>query len=209
MQGIVIKRIQFLENDLLVNILCNEGGNIQAVARGGQKFESKMAAHLEPLNLINVDLIVGKKLNYIRNIYSVKCFCELKANIELIDIAMRAIFFINKIIKPNIENPKVLYLLFELLSILDNTELSSKIDKKLLLHLFLYKLHFIESLLPEEQDYNTYCLNEKLNSSSITYADLNRIIKDKNLATLIHIPHVKGTITALNNYSSYFENCFV
>ncbi len=204
MQGIILKRAAFREHDLLVSILCDTKGNIEAVVRGGQKFKSKMAAHAEPLNLVYFDTIEGKKLSYIHSIFSLKCFCNIKENLEHLDIAMQAIFFISKIIKPSIKSPKALYLLIELLTILDNISQTQKLNIQSMFNIFLLKLHSIEGLIPQKNDYSDFCLQYKINTYVNTFNELLIIISKYNLIYLANLNLDKEKNNLLNNLNTYF-----
>lgn len=205
MRGIVITRQAFRENDLLVLILCENTGIIEVVARGAQKFESKMASHLEPLNLVSIDIAPGKKLSYIINIYSISCFCDLKENFKRLSIALEAVFFINKVMKRNIWNYEVFILLLELLMLLNNVKNKIIISSELLLNIFVFRLHALESLLLERKEYYSFCANFKLNAFDKEYEVIKKIIIKHRLIELLSFRFNERQLQILNNNYKYFK----
>lgn len=59
-KGIVLVRRNIGEADRLLSIFTEDLGKIKVVAKGSRRIKSKMAPHIEPLNIINLQLVEGK-----------------------------------------------------------------------------------------------------------------------------------------------------
>ncbi|MCX6799603.1 MAG: DNA repair protein RecO [Candidatus Falkowbacteria bacterium] len=177
MRGIILDRIKYKENDLKITILTDEIGKTELIVRSGQKSNSKMAAHVEPLNLVRLDIIQGKQINYVKNVYSVECFCELKSNISKINIASKAIFFIKKNIKENDFSLKILLFLYNFLSFLDSYK--DEVNEKPL-NIFFLKVLISESLMPEYSVFKTRVIDRLYDSPvniDFIYSNLIKLIE--------------------------------
>lgn len=155
MRGVVLRRDFFREHDLRVVVLSEEIGKIEVIARGAAKFESKMAAHLEPFNVVSFDVVRGRMLQYFRGVFCIECFCEIKEDLKLVDLASRAIFFTNHFVKEEQACSGVFDLLVEALFVLNNC---GEVDVLFFIELYLVKLCEIESLLPDEGRLFEYCV---------------------------------------------------
>lgn len=60
--GIILKRRNIGEADRLLFIFTEELGKVTAVGRGLRKIKAKLAGHLEPFSLTNLQLIKGRNL---------------------------------------------------------------------------------------------------------------------------------------------------
>jgi len=82
--GIVIDRVNYREKDLLVNFFSFDRGLMKLVARGAKKINSKLAGHLEPMNLIEAMVVRGKGFNYLGTALNKNCFLNIKKDFEKI-----------------------------------------------------------------------------------------------------------------------------
>jgi len=59
-KGIILVRKNIGEADRLLSIFTEDLGKIKVVAKGSRRIKSKMAPHIEPLNIISLQLVEGK-----------------------------------------------------------------------------------------------------------------------------------------------------
>ena len=77
-KAIILKREAFLENNSRVFIYSQNFGKLDLVARGTQKISSKLAGHIEPLNLCEIMIIKGKQYNYLGSALCENSFLNIK-----------------------------------------------------------------------------------------------------------------------------------
>ncbi len=162
-QGIVLKRIDWRENDLLVNIYTKDYGKIKAICKGGKNINSKMAAHLEPFSLVDLFLIKSNNLEKIAGAVCLSNFSEIKNNLEKIYYTSQAINLVNKTIKQGKKDEKVFNLLKNYLIILKSSYNFSKDKYEFLFSIFILKFLSILGYMPEL--YNCVICKRKLEPS--------------------------------------------
>ncbi len=63
LSAIILKREVFREDDLLITCYSHERGKVVVQARGGRKIKSKLAGHVEPVSLSNLEVVRGKQID--------------------------------------------------------------------------------------------------------------------------------------------------
>lgn len=159
LKAIVLKRSDFRENDSLITIYSRERGKLDLVVRGAKKATSKLSAHIEVLNEVELMVVVGKNLNYVGGTKSVNCFGRIKQDFSKLQIVGEAIRIFDKAIKPEFQDVDVFALLESFLLIVNQGEISfllkSSIDSndfseyQLVLYIFLLKLLALLGYRPE------------------------------------------------------------
>ncbi len=101
-KAIIIGRDDFKENDLIVLLYTQEFGKLKLIAKGAKKFNSKLAAHVEPISLSEI-LIVRSRSNFdylaaARNIY---LFKSVKEDWDKMKIIGEIFSIFNKSVKFN------------------------------------------------------------------------------------------------------------
>lgn len=81
-EGIIIKRSNFGESSLLLDIYTKDYGKVEAVARSARKAKGKLKGHLELF--LNVDLILahGRNIDTITSSLAIESFSYLRNNLE-------------------------------------------------------------------------------------------------------------------------------
>lgn len=110
--AIVLKRQDYRENDSLVVFYTQEYGKQTLIARGTKRSNSKLAGHIEPLNLVNLMIVPGKGRDYAAGISTKNAFLDLKDNINSLHWAFLAISWFLKLI-PESEDDKRLFMLLQ------------------------------------------------------------------------------------------------
>ena len=96
--AIVLKRQDYRENDSLVVFYTKEYGKQVLIARGTKKQSSKLAGHIEPLNLVNLMIVNGKGRNYVGGISSKQSFLDLKEDLNNLHWAFLGISWLIQLI---------------------------------------------------------------------------------------------------------------
>ena len=219
-KAIILNRKPFRESDLSVTVYSAEIGKQILVARGAKKFRSKAAAHLEPICLTEIMVVRGKQFDYIGSAVSDNCFIKIKENLEKIEAAGRAVFWLNKLVKEGESDQQIFELLKEYLETLDKINL--KIESESFANFFILKL--LENLgyrpelhqcvlcknkiLPGGNSYNflksgLVCKSCSKTENFLTVSDdcikLLRVILDKKFAILNNIKASESLIIETKN----------
>lgn len=137
-KAIILNRKPFRESDLSVTVYSFERGKQALVARGAKKFRSKVAAHLEPLCLSEIMVVRGRQFDYVGSAISDNCFIKIKENLEKLEAAGKAVFWLNKLIKEEESDIKIFELIKEYFDVLEQVDL--KLESKLFANFFALKL---------------------------------------------------------------------
>ena len=131
-------------------------GKLELVAKGSKKNNSKVAAHIEPLNLVDIMVVSGKQFNYIGSAISRNCFINIKNDFNKVIIACEGIRIFNKLIKSEYADEKIFYLLKNFLLYLNSNNYSKNIIN------FSFKLKLISLLGYKPELYNCVYCNKKI-----------------------------------------------
>lgn len=185
---IILGRTAFREHDSKVIVYSLDKGKLDLVARGAKKIKSKLAAHLEPLNLTEIMVVRGKQFDYIGAASSQNCFRSIKEDLAKLVVAGKAINIFNKLVKAEEVDKEIFSLLKEFLEILDSRDL--KINNGLEADFFNLKL--LTQLGYKPELYNCVICNNKItpnkNSFDLAKGGLicNRCLNNKkdNILTI-------------------------
>lgn len=177
-RAIVLQREPFRERDSRVVVYSLEQGKLELVARGTKKILSKLAGHLEPLNLVELMIVKGRQLNYVGAVTSAASFPTIKNDLDKIFLVGAAIKQFNSLIKDNEADPVVFYLLQDFLVAANVAQVTGE-QVKLLAIAFSIKLI---KLLGYEPDFSKKIIYERVKDKKklITSASL---IKNYSLLT--------------------------
>ncbi|MDD5071775.1 MAG: DNA repair protein RecO [Patescibacteria group bacterium] len=157
-KAIILGRTNFREYDSRTIIYSLDKGKLDLVVRGAKKIKSKLAAHLEPLNLTEVMVVAGKQFDYIGAADSQNCFANIKNDLAKLAAAGKAVNFFNKFVKPEEADKEIFFLLKDFLESLDSRGL--KISSDLLTSFFTFKILAQLGYGPEL--YNCVICNNKI-----------------------------------------------
>lgn len=136
--AIILKRQPFRERDSRILAYSREHGLLDLIARGTTRAGSKLAGHIEPLSLVQLMVVPGRRYNYVGGASQTKPFYHLKSDYEKTRVAGRAINELSKIVKPGITDKFLFNQLKDFLLILDSTQ--PKISLDLMQHIFLLQV---------------------------------------------------------------------
>jgi len=135
-EAIILKRDLFRESDSRVFVYTPDRGKIEVVARGTQKPGSKLVAHIEPFNSVDLMVVLGKNRKYIGSVISNNCYSLIKNDFNKVSWAGTAFNIFNSLVREDSPDPDLFYLLKEFLSAI--SEASGK--EELYAHYFYLKL---------------------------------------------------------------------
>ena len=154
-KAIILRREPFNENDSRVFVYTENFGKLNLVARGTQKLSSKLASHIEPLNLCEAMIVKGKNYDYLGSIISENIFIEIKNNYRKVEAAGETVKIFNEIIKENEADKNIFELLKKFLTVLNDKEVKDYFVFKILKSTFILKLIFLlgyNPLLADEKE---------------------------------------------------------
>jgi DNA repair protein RecO (recombination protein O) len=138
-KALVLSRRPYKEVDSRVVVYTLDHGKMELVARGSQRLTSKLAAHIEPLNLVDLMVIVGRKRSYAGSAISQDSFADIKGDLEKVMIVGQALNLFNRLVKEAEVDERLFALLLDFLGVFRKNQGSSE---------FLYSA-FVLKLLAE------------------------------------------------------------
>lgn len=181
-KAIVLNRFDYKETDSMVSFYTLDFGRLNLIARGTKKQNSKLSAHLEPINFVDLMIIKNKNINTVGSAISRNSFLSIKNSYNSLYLSGSFLNFFNKIIRENQEDFNLFVFLNNLLQSIENNILEiNKLNKNrldFLLDIFKFKL--IEKLgYSSEEDF--YSLT-KVDS----FDDVYTIKLDKKISNFIN-----------------------
>lgn len=137
-KAVALYRRSFGENNTIVTIYTTEKGKLELIARGTKKSKSKLAAHLEPITLVDIMVVRGKKYDYIGSAISENCYFDLKNSLEKIKAAGEVIRILNLIVKTGDCDKEIFELLISYFDFLNSAK--EELNYDLFVQLFIFKL---------------------------------------------------------------------
>lgn len=110
-EGIVLKRTNFKESDLILTIFTRDFGKISVIAKGARRPSSKFVGHLELFSDLKIMLVSGKNLDILSQTEVLRYFKGIRENLLKTGLAFYIAELIDKILAERQEN----YQIFELL----------------------------------------------------------------------------------------------
>lgn len=135
-EAIILNRKSLAECDSRVVVYSRENGKLELTARGAKKIKSKLAGHLEPLNLADIMVVRGRRHDYVGAAVSDKCFGDIKSDLTKLAAAGRALKIVDQLIRPGVVDGRIFLLLKDYLAALE----ISKKDSGIFASFFILKL---------------------------------------------------------------------
>ena len=157
--GIILKKKEYGENNLLVTIFSKEIGKILAMSFGVTKSKKRSLAAYNPMNI--VEFTISKRNNFysIKEANITKVFKNLLSDIEKLEISLYILNCIDKIYDESVENERFFLKLTDILSYINETDELKQGYKYYIIVAFLhrimaehgiYEIGEIKSLLKKE-----------------------------------------------------------
>jgi len=167
--AIVLSREPYRENDSLITVYTLNFGKLALIARGTKKLQSKLAAHTEPLSLINLMIIKGRGFDYIGGAANREVYFNIRADLNKLYYAGQALKIFNKLVKGDQADKRLFFLLVNWLALLDNYSDFDKENGSLLFSFFILK--FLVELGYQPEMYKCLLCKNKLKPGN-NYFDL-------------------------------------
>ncbi len=107
------------EYDSLVDLYTLEQGKLSLLVRGARRLSSKMAAHLEPLTLLEVMVISGKGIPNAAAASSRNCYPLLKADYDKINATGWAIGHLNRLVQEGEKDEELFHLISDFFALMN------------------------------------------------------------------------------------------
>lgn len=157
--GIILKKKEYGENNLLVTIFSKEIGKILAMSFGVTKSKKRSLAVYNPMNI--VEFTISKRNNFysIKEANITKVFKNILSDIEKLEISLYVLDCIDKIYDESVENERFFLKLTDILSYINETDELKQGYKYYIIVAFLhrimaehgiYEIGEIKSLLKKE-----------------------------------------------------------
>jgi len=118
-EGIIIKRNNFLESSLILDIYTKDYGKVEAVARSARKAKGKLKGHLELFLWTELILAHGKSIDTITSSLTIESFSNLRNNLKLSYGAYYILELVNKMTVEEYQDERIFDLLKKLLLFLN------------------------------------------------------------------------------------------
>ncbi|MCK4800306.1 DNA repair protein RecO [Candidatus Parcubacteria bacterium] len=222
-EGIIIKRNNFLEASLILDIYTKNYGKVEAVARSARKAKGKLKGHLELFLDTDLILAYGKSIDTIINSFTIKSFSNLRNNLELSFSVYYLLELIDKMTVEEYRDERIFYLLKKSLLFLDGLASDQVNDGNCLILLFQINLLDLTGFSPElnkcvfcrkpiksRNNYFSFSMggvvgNECSSQKEIKKDDLDISISDDAIK-LLRLFQFKGG--DVKEYNSHLSKCF-
>jgi DNA repair protein RecO (recombination protein O) len=143
-KAIVLNRKKAGNYDASVFLYTLDHGKLSLIARGLQKSSSKLAGHLEPLNLVELMIIKGRGRDYVGSAISENSFLNIKSDYDKLNLAGQGIKFLSDLSFDDQADFNIFLTLKDFLSNLNESdnELSLLCFKLKILRLLGYDFNF-------------------------------------------------------------------
>lgn len=144
--ALILSRQNYKESDTLVSVYTKYFGKLNLIARGTKKIKSKLAAHLEPLNLSDLMIIKGRGRDYVGAAIIREAYLNTREDLNKIYFAGKVLNLFNRFVKEEHPDERLFNFLSGWLDILNNFRDSgnklatlSKENGELLFAVFVFK----------------------------------------------------------------------
>lgn len=143
-KGIVIREVQYKDNDKIITILTDTLGKISCIARGAKKTNSPILANSQYLVYNEFVLYKNKNFYYINSASIVDTFYNLRVNLDKLEIVFELTKILQRVTDENEDTTDILKLFLNTLYILN------KLDKNndLIVATFKIKLFCLLGFMP-------------------------------------------------------------
>jgi DNA repair protein RecO (recombination protein O) len=226
-EGIIIKRINFKEADLILKILTPDLGKIDVIAKGARRIKSKMAGSLELFYINNFMLAEGKTFNVLCSAQTIERHLFLRESLEKLGKAFYIAEIIDKFIPEGEKNKKAyLELCLALLGLKDNHDLATQLfEIKMLKHLgygpeLISCIVCSKDLKPDEGNYLDVslggavcpiCSRSHDNCFLVSDSALKflRLMQSQESNIVCRVNNANGLLSELDNFGQGYIECLL
>ncbi len=120
--GLVLTTAPFREADRRYSALTPEYGKIEFVGRGAQKPKAKLAAHLEPFALVDLEIVRGARSTTVIGVERSEAFGRIRGSLEHRLFAQTLFTMLEKAIRPDLADPELFDEIVDVVRFLDAQE---------------------------------------------------------------------------------------
>jgi DNA repair protein RecO (recombination protein O) len=120
--GLVLTTTPFREADRRYSALTPEYGKIEFVGRGAQKPKAKLAAHLEPFALVDLEIVRGARSTTVIGVERSEAFGRIRGSLEHRLFAQTLFAMLEKAIRPDLSDPELFDEIVDVVRFLDAQE---------------------------------------------------------------------------------------
>ncbi len=121
-RAVVVRKTKLKESDLIVTLLCDDGVQVSAVAKGARKPTSSFASRLELCAVADVLLVKGRSLDIVKEVRLEQGFDQLRFSVEHSACASYVAELACKITQFGVENTRMFDLTVSCLQHLNTAE---------------------------------------------------------------------------------------
>lgn len=136
--AVIIRTKDFFEADKLLTLYTKDKGRMSVKAKGVRKIRSKLSGNLDLLNMVELQIVVGKKIDTITGARLLKSYSNIKDNLKKVSLACYFAELLYKITPEKEEHREIYELTEDSLDILENIDNEEQQD--ILKSVFEYKL---------------------------------------------------------------------
>lgn len=155
-EGIILRRTNFGEANLLVHIFTKDHGKIEAVGKSARKAKGKLKGHLEPFLYADFNLVRGKKLDTVAGSFVLDPMLGLRSSFDAVLSASAVAEIADRMTVENYRDESVFELLRESLRFLDGAAGGDRMILWLLVLFFEVNL-LIQSGFAPQSDKCVFC----------------------------------------------------
>jgi DNA repair protein RecO (recombination protein O) len=135
-EGIILRRSNFGEANLILHIYTKDFGKIEVVARSARKEQGKLKGHLEPFLYCDFVIVNGRKMDTVANSFILESFLYLRENMEKALPAFSVLEIADKMTIEDYRDERVFYLLKKSLIFLNDNSKKDYVSNLLLVLFF-------------------------------------------------------------------------
>ena len=205
LQAIILKRQIFREDDLLVTVYSLERGKLILQAKGAKKIKSKLAGHLEPVNLCRLEVVRGKQIDRVIGAQTINSFLKIKSDLLKLGYASYAVELIFELTKENHQDKAIFELLSKALNFLENEEQLDRL--KVARIAFGFKLLFFLGFDPRAKNGSSfrheisYIVDNNISLIASNKEILEKLAKVSNLLNM----ELEGQLEAQIQAKNFFK----
>lgn len=198
-KGIVIKEVQYKDNDKIITILTDTLGKVSCIAKGAKKTNSPILANAQYLVYNEFVLYKSRNFYYINSANVIDTFYNIRIDLDKLEISFELTRLLIKVTDENEDTSYILKLFLNTMYILGKNIK----DINLVIAIFKIKLFCLLGFMPHiekcylcgqvlnsiDEIYYDYVGNNFLCNNCINNKDKRRYIKI-NKATLIAIEYI-------------------
>lgn len=140
--AIILSRKDYREDDLLIHVYTENHGKVRLAARGAKKIKSKLAGHIEPMNLVELNWVSGKNIDQLTGAVMCSSFSALKQDLSKINYGLHFINLVDELTRENVKDARIFYLLKAALDFLEEKSNNYSIARLAFGYKLLYLLGF-------------------------------------------------------------------